>query len=279
MTKVFKNIICAVMAILIFVSCAAGEVTEPAETVEPPTELPVEEETVITEPEPQEPDPMDYIEYTELWNGNYAINSDYIGQIRFDSGLIDLPMVQGETNDTYLRTNWETLEYDVYGAIFLDYRNTLEDQNLIIYGHFSWPNMDPERKIMFTPLEKLIDEENYEENRTFRLILDGQIRTYDVVTCYYCPIYTHSDGYEYTADDMQYYRTEYDEEYLKQYITAVKEHEFYDTGEDVTADDKLVTLQTCVYERHDLRLIVLAKEIERVQWAEPGSGREEKTAA
>ena len=218
------------------------------------------------EPEIPEEDLTLYKEYTDIWIENYSNNEDYIGMIRFDSGIINLPIVQGETNDTYLRTNWETMEYDVYGSIFLDYRNSLDDQNLIIYGHFSYPNMDPERVIMFTPLEKLTDVENYEENSEFEILLKDQVRRYKVVYVYYCPIYTDATGFQYTAGNTQFYRTYYDSEYLKEYSDAASELALYDTGMTIEAGDKMVTLQTCVNSREDLRLIVVAKEMECIRW-------------
>ena len=257
----WKWLLCVLLISVLMVSCGSRSDDET-----PPAAAP--EDTSSAESSP-EGDAMDietmarYKEYADLWDSEHEINGDYIGRIRFDSSIIDLPIVQGETNDTYLRTDWQTMEYDVYGSIFLDYRNTLDDQNLIIYGHFSYPSMDPERTIMFTPLDKLIDKENYEENSRFSILLRDEIRHYKVVYIYYCPIYTDSTGFQYTAEDMQYYRTKYTEEYLEQYIKAISDAEFYSTGESIEATDDIVTLQTCVYDREDLRLIVIAKETGR----------------
>ncbi|MBR2067577.1 MAG: hypothetical protein IJ875_04895, partial [Solobacterium sp.] len=57
------------------------------------------------------------------WQMNEDINEDYIATIRFESGLIDLPVVQGPTNDTYLRTDWKDMSFDDEGSIFFDYEN------------------------------------------------------------------------------------------------------------------------------------------------------------
>ncbi|MBQ1534920.1 MAG: hypothetical protein IIZ64_08935, partial [Erysipelotrichaceae bacterium] len=119
---------------------------------DPPKEEPVEEITS---------NPMDP-ELRSMWLSNRAINEDYVGQIVFDSGLIDLPFVQakgtikedGEPyrffatdgtlvedpyayngNDVYIWTSWKTGEYDRYGeggSVFMDYRNYLKDQNIIL---------------------------------------------------------------------------------------------------------------------------------------------------
>ena len=52
------------------------------------------------------------------------------------------------------------------GSIFMDYRNVLSDQNLIIYGHYfsTLYDKDVDRVKAFTPLEKLLDESNYKKN-------------------------------------------------------------------------------------------------------------------
>ena len=47
-----------------------------------------------------------YDEYTELWKSNKAINEDYLGNIRFESGIIDLPFVKSVDNDDYLRRDF-----------------------------------------------------------------------------------------------------------------------------------------------------------------------------
>ena len=99
------------------------------------------------------------------WNYYSGINDDYMGTIRFKSGLVDLPFFKGETNDTYLRTNWQNMEYDIYGSIFMDSDCDYNSQNIIIYGHYVDQAYDPNgENIMFTPLKKLMDKENYEVN-------------------------------------------------------------------------------------------------------------------
>ena len=54
----------------------------------------------------------------------------------------------------------------------------------------------------------------------------------------------------------------YTKEELTNYLNAVKAVEFYDTGVEINDGDKFLTLQTCVRKRDDLRLIIVAKEVE-----------------
>jgi len=153
--------------------------------------------------------PMDP-ELKQIWFSGKEINEDYIGQIIFDSGLIDLPIVQAKSvyksdgsmytfyseegelindpidhtgNDVYIWTDWKTFEYDTLGdggSVFMDYRNSLNDQNLIIYGHHFARDYDPSGSKLFTPLDLLLSQENYEDNKYLSLILDNEVRRYVV---------------------------------------------------------------------------------------------------
>lgn len=217
----------------------------------------------------------------QLWLDNKSINDDYIGEIVFDSGLINKSFVQAKDvydedgnlyhfydvdgnlisntdglngNDVYIYTNWTDMSYDyniLGGSIFMDYRNDLDDQNIIIYGHhFSNPNNDPNKEKSFTPLELLLEEENYSDNNKLKLILDNETRSYELVGVY---IFDTDD--EFDLNYLQYYRTEYnydefsdtyDNNYYQNYIDALKNTCLYDTGVDLNTSDKTLTLQTCL---------------------------------
>lgn len=217
-----------------------------------------------------------------MWKENKEINDDYVGQIIFDSGLINVPFVQGFTNDTYLRTDWKTMQYDIEGTVFMDYLNRLDDRNITIYGHYVYPKYDPERNHMFTPLEKLIEKDNYNENKHLIIAFEDGIREYDVAAVYFCRLSKDAQGeYAYTEDALQYYWRNinvdmtddfnYDnlsisENYFKTYKQAVTDSQFYSTGVNYGTGNKYVTLQTCVQDRDDLREIIICKETARFEY-------------
>ncbi len=204
-----------------------------------------------------------------LWDKNSAINSDYVGTIKFESGLIDLPFVQGSDNDTYYRTNWETMEYDEEGSIFMDSSNTLSDQNIILIGHYVYASYEASGTHMFTPLAKLIDEQNYDANKYVKLYLQNEIRRYEVAYVYYCELVEESNDGEtffYTEDGYEFYYPNYTEEQFDIYLNTIKENSFYDTGVDVSYSDKILTLQTCVENHEELREIVVLKEVDRINY-------------
>ena len=199
--------------------------------------------------------------YREFYKSQKKLNKDYVGQIFFESGLINQPFVQGETNDTYLRTNWITNEYDVEGSNFLDAENTLDDQNLVIYGHYVFESLDPTLSHKFTPLEKLWKKENYASNNKVFLLLENEIREYEIATVFAAQLFMDENGEYYLQEEEQYHLPSYEEEYFKVYHDRVKKRQQYETGVDFTYNDKLLTLQTCTKNREDLREIVICVQV------------------
>lgn len=176
-----------------------------------------------------------------------AVNEEYVGELTVGDSLVHENVVQGKDNEQYLNEAWDHTA-STHGAAFMDYRNTLDDQNIIIYGHYVYHDTSK----MFTPLEKLTDRSNYEANKNITLTLDGVTRNYLITDVYY---YVMNDN------TMMYYNTSYDAEYFKVYYAAVKSADFYDTGEKLTLDDHWLTLQTCVRDHDELREIVLARQV------------------
>ena len=198
-------------------------------------------------------------------------SSSFKGVIKFESSLVDLPFVQGVDNDFYLRRDWITNEYSELGSIFMDYECSLDSKNIILYGHYvysSYEVLDDDgnkldnSKLMFTPLSKLIDENNYEANKYVSLILEDEVRTYEVVSVFYCNLVGEGEDI-YPEEYLEYYLPEYDKDYFDKYKEKIKSIEFYDTGVDFSVDDNLLTLQTCVENNSMKREIVLCKEISR----------------
>ena len=65
---------------------------------------------------------------------HYDNNPDYRGWIWFESNLIDLPVMQSSDNSFYLNHD-ENKGFDFEGEPFIDAANSLDDQNVSIYGH------------------------------------------------------------------------------------------------------------------------------------------------
>ena len=272
--KTLVGLIITFLALLgsLFVLINAGVIKLPEKKDNTPAE-----EVVVVEPDENEKKKE---EYRKLYDENKAINEDYVGEIIFDSGLINVSFVQAKStykengemytfytedgklvtdatgftgNDVYIWTYWKTGEYDYNdngGSTFMDYRNFLSDQNIIIYGHHFSVWNDETRSKAFTPLEKFLEEENYEPNKYVTMVLEHEIRKYVVAYVYEFDATVSS-----YFDDFQYWRTNYayddytdqiDNDYYARYIENMNRVKLYDTGVELTTNDRTLTLQTCI---------------------------------
>lgn len=183
------------------------------------------------------------------FNELLEINNDFKGWLSFKSGLINQPIVQTTDNNYYLSRSFFGKKSSI-GTAFLDAYQTLSSQNMTIYGHLVYRN----NALMFSPLHKLTEQSNYEANRYFTFTTATEVRTYEVAIVFYYDI--NED-----ATTIPYHYGNFTEAEFNQYIRLAKEKQFYDTGVEVTYEDNIITLQTCVKNEDDLRLIVVGKLI------------------
>lgn len=196
----------------------------------------------------------------ELLQEYKGINDDFLGLLSVGNVISDEIIVMDHNfNEQYITTDFFTGEYASHGTSWMDYRNTLEDQNLILYGHYVYPFRRVEGyPLCFTNLHELKDVKNYEENKLITFDLMDETRFYEVVAVYY---------YNLNNDIGRYYSTSYkayEGSYpMSAFMSEVHDLEFYDTGVELTEEDHMMSLQTCVENHDELRLIVIAKEIGR----------------
>lgn len=172
------------------------------------------------------------------------INSDVVGWIRFDDTTalpIDYPILHGETDNTYLRTNLYG-ESHTAGSIFLESANSPDFSDLynIIYGH----NM--RNNTMFGSLKQYKrDEDFYDENPFFTIYTEEGAYRYQIFT------------YEEIKDDSSFYSVGYaaDDAY-QDLIDEIVAGSMRDTGITPTAGDRIVMLSTCTSTGDDYRFVV-----------------------
>ena len=123
--------------------------------------------------EDAEDPPTRVINFTELQN----INSDVIGWLYIPGTQIDEPILKGENNDTYLRTDLY-MKSNTAGNLFIDEINSRDfsDDNTIIYGH----NMKNGSR--FHDLRYFVEKEYFDEHQNIYIYLpDGSINVYQAV--------------------------------------------------------------------------------------------------
>lgn len=212
------------------------------------------------------------LNYQQIWLKSYkeAFNKDdFVCQILFESGIIDQPVVQGIDNDYYLRRDFRTDGYTMEGPVFIDSNcDVVCDSNIVLYGHNAPLSQDPNREILFSSLHLLEDKNNYKENKDIYLIYRNRVDKYVVTNVYDVNIIEDDAGNQFLEEgEPVYYINNYSEEDFETYINEVENKTFYKTGESISYDDELLTLQTC-YEENINKLIVLAKKVDTMYFEE-----------
>ena len=165
------------------------------------------------------------------------INNDTVGYLIVNNTSINYPVVKTTDNSFYLTHSFDKSK-NVGGWIFMDYRNTINDRNVIIYGH----NMKDGS--MFGKL-KLLKSENsgvitYIENN-----IKYEYKVFSV----------------YEIDEEDYYiKTTFssDEDYSA-FIRTIKGRSIYNYGLEPDINSKILTLSTC--STSNRRLVVHAYRI------------------
>ncbi len=178
-----------------------------------------------------------------------AINPDVRGWITLDNTNIDYPILQGETNLSYINTDVYG-EFALAGSIFLDNRSngTFRDPYSLVYGH------DMVEGKMFGDLALYKNKSFFNENSTGTLILPNQsysLKIYAVLVL--------------QASDSMIFNPESHENGMLDLVDYTKENALYirsEINETVkTAEGEglqLLSLTTCSAEFTDARTIILA---------------------
>lgn len=154
-------------------------------------------------------------------------NNDIIAYIEIPE-VIGTIVMQGEDNDYYLNHDVNH-NYDIKGSVILDYRNTISDRKLLLYGHSG-----KEQDLPFLPLKNYTDKSYYDMHNTIYLYTVEGKKTYKIFSAY-----IESNDYDYinlnNFNGLTYY----------EHINKLKSKSLYETGITLKEDDHIIILQTC----------------------------------
>ena len=192
------------------------------------------------------------IDFTKLQTEE---NADIYAWIRMDNTVIDYPVLQHPSDDTFYLMHNVDGSYGYPGCIYSELynTNTFEDPVTVLYGH----NM--KNGTMFGALHQFEDQDFFEQNTSFEIYMPDQTLVYEIVAA------LETDDKRITV----WYNFE-DEKAYQNYIDELmqgEESELYHfrEGVELTTKDKLVVLQTCVSERKSNRYIVVGALREIIQ--------------
>ena len=171
------------------------------------------------------------VNFTELWK----VNTDIYAWIKIPNTNIDYPVLQTAGDDAfYLDHNYKK-EYEFAGSIYSEKLNKKDfsDPNTVLYGH----NML--NGTMFRHLHNFRDPEFFDANPYIYIYLPDRTLTYEIFSAYEYDDRHILYSFDFSNKDVF-------AEYLE-YATNPTESMMYNTRDiNVTADDKIITLSTCL---------------------------------
>ncbi len=189
-------------------------------------------------------------EFRVDWDALLAVNPDVCAWIRVPAiPAISYPVIHYTDNQTYLRRSWKG-DYLAAGCIMADCccARDFSDFHTIVYGH----NMTtgPDAGTMFGQLKKFQDPAFYFENddRIFIYIPEQTL------------IYKIFSVHVVDPDDPAVYLVGgFTEEQAEDFAKGLVRMADYDTGVEVSGDDRILTLSTCSGSTSSRRLVVHGK--------------------
>lgn len=199
---------------------------------------------------------------TDWSKGMLDINSDYKGWLTIYGTQISEPVVQGKTNETYLRTNING-EHAEAGTLFLDETTDLtQDGNLIIYGH----KMND--GTMFGTLDKFEDEEFFDNNGTVCWESEKGKEYYQIFALLVLPGYSTAPDFI----DLQAWNNVLDEEQTADMLNTIADRASIFRGESFNLEkDKYIFLVTCDYSINNGRLVLVGRRLSKKSETEEAS--------
>lgn len=184
--------------------------------------------------------PIDFTKLSE-------INPDLYAWIRIEDTNIDYPIAQREGDDSYY------LSHDMYGedrfagCIYTEDGNKKDftDPNTIIYGH----NM--KNGSMFQNLHKFADEEFFDEHPYVYIYTPKHVLAYKVFAAYVYDNRHILNSFDFNDKDVF-------EDYVENIFQVRSMDKHIREDVSVTADDRIITLSTCVGGQPESRYLVQA---------------------
>ena len=175
-----------------------------------------------------------------------ALNEDVIGWIEIPDTEISYPLMHGEDDQYYLKHTFSGNKNSA-GSIFIETLNKpdFSERHTIIYGH----NM--KNGSMFGSLKEYRNASYLVEHPMVYIDLEDGTHAYEIFSCYE----TSANSNTYTIG----FASQPDGRY-EQFVHTLKNSSAYDTGIEVSKNDRVITLSTCT-KRSENRFVVHAKRI------------------
>ena len=175
-------------------------------------------------------------------------NSDIYAWIKVPNTKVDYPIVQSPDNDEmYLKHSAIDKSWVSSGAIYTEMVNTtsFEDRVTLIYGHNGYSDT------MFTTLHKFEKKEFFDKNETFVIYTPSSKLTYKIVSAF-----KYDDRHIMNSFDFQ------NDSIFIEFLNMIQNPETNvknvreNLGRELTKDDRIVVLSTCITNQRSSRYLV-----------------------
>lgn len=182
----------------------------------------------------------------------YAQNDDIVGWISVPNTAISYPVMQSEDNDYYLHRNFEE-QYIFDGIPFMDFRNVITPElydNTLIYGH----NMGLKGN-MFTELMRYQKLDFYKKSPVIRFDTLYRESQWKIIAVF------EANTEEQFGEVFEYYNflLAEKEEDFQNYLDEIYKRSYYHPFVDVEYGDKLLSVQTCLNDKYETKVVVVAR--------------------
>ena len=173
-----------------------------------------------------------------------------VGWIRIDDTIIDYPVMHTPNDpEKYLHLSFQG-EESQHGVPFMDYRCTLDSDNVLIYGH----NMSDDT--MFHTLVEYRLKSYWREHPVIRFDTVQEEREYEVFAAFYDRVYyEHEQNFKFYNFIDAKNKADYNKA-----VQKLKGKSQYNTGITPKYGQQLIMLVTCTYREENGRFVVVACE-------------------
>lgn len=176
-------------------------------------------------------------------DGLRELNSDVIGWIEIPDTNVDYPVMQTKDNQYYMDHTFYRTENPA-GSIYMEAENQQDFSDLVtfVYGHRMRDNS------MFGTLKYYEDREYWQEHPQIYISTYEKELVYDIFSVHRAEISEDTYTLFFTAGDA-----------YEAHLQREKERSWYDTGIEVSREDKVLVLVTCTAEQKNERIVVLGR--------------------
>ena len=191
------------------------------------------------------------IDFEGLWE----INPEIYAWIRIPDTKIDYPILQHEGEDQgYYLTRDIYGENSQAGSIYTEHYNRKDftDPNTLLYGH----NM--KNGSMFHNVRYFAEREYFDEHEDLYIYVPGKILKYQIITCYEYDDRHILGSFDFSDEEVF-------EEYLEEIMNPRSMYTMVREGVELTPENRIVTLSTCVANKPNNRRLLQAVFVEEFE--------------